>query len=76
MIEVGATFVGSIHQSFKLNEKYFVGQEKGYFSFGGSTIITVFENNRIKFSDDMVENSRNGMETYVLMGDSIGTKIK
>ncbi|MDR1458396.1 MAG: archaetidylserine decarboxylase [Puniceicoccales bacterium] len=76
MVEIGATFVGSIHQSFNLNERYFVGQEKGYFSFGGSTIITIFENNSVRFSDDIVENSKDGMETYVLMGDSMGTKIK
>jgi phosphatidylserine decarboxylase len=58
-----------------LKEKYFIGQEKGYFSFGGSTIITIFENNRVRISDDIVENSENGMETYVLMGDSMGVKI-
>ncbi|MDR0351610.1 MAG: archaetidylserine decarboxylase [Puniceicoccales bacterium] len=76
MIEIGATFIGSIHQSFKLNEKYFIGQEKGYFSFGGSTIITIFENDKVKFSDDLIKNSKDGMETYILMGDSIAMKTK
>jgi phosphatidylserine decarboxylase len=76
MVEVGATFVGSIYQTFDLGGKYYAGQEKGYFGFGGSTIITIFEKHKIKFSDDIIENSRKGMETYVLMGDSMGTKVK
>ena len=42
-IDVGATYVGSIHQTFTPGEPYAKGDEKGYFSFGGSCLILLFE---------------------------------
>jgi phosphatidylserine decarboxylase len=73
MVEIGAALVGSICQTFKPNAQTLKGMEKGYFAFGGSTVILIFEQGRIKFSDDLLENSANGVETYVLMGDEVAT---
>ncbi|MBI3236439.1 MAG: phosphatidylserine decarboxylase, partial [Chlamydiales bacterium] len=42
-VDVGATSVGSIHQTFTPYEPCFKGQEKGYFSFGGSCLLLFFE---------------------------------
>jgi phosphatidylserine decarboxylase len=42
-IEVGATCVGSILQTYSPNKKVNKGDEKGYFKFGGSTTILFFE---------------------------------
>lgn len=72
MIEIGATCVGSIKQIFSPFTNVLKGQEKGYFEFGGSTILLLFERGRIKFDHDLLENTLNGIETYTLMGDSIG----
>jgi phosphatidylserine decarboxylase len=49
------------------------GTEKGYFGFGGSTVISIFEKERVKFSNDILDNTANGVETYVLMGDEVAT---
>jgi phosphatidylserine decarboxylase len=73
MIEIGATCVGSLRQTFHSGKPALKGEEKGYFEFGGSTVILVFENGRVTFSPDILENTARGMETYVLMGDEIAT---
>lgn len=72
MIEVGATNVGSIQQSFVPGRTVVKGDEKGLFAFGGSCVITVFQNRRIRFDDDIVASSEQHMETYAKMGDRLG----
>ena len=39
-------------------------QEKGYFDFGGSTIVLVFEEGAIRFDEDLVKNTAEGLETF------------
>ncbi|MDR1590404.1 MAG: archaetidylserine decarboxylase [Puniceicoccales bacterium] len=72
MVEVGATCVGSITQTAEVGRLYFKGEEKGFFSFGGSTIITIFQKNRIRFAEDLRQNSANGIEMFAFMGDNMG----
>lgn len=72
MIEVGATFVGSIVQTFTPDMEVEKGMEKGYFKFGGSTIILLAEPDRILIDPDIVENTQHGYETSIRMGESIG----
>ncbi|MDO5402801.1 MAG: phosphatidylserine decarboxylase [Eubacteriales bacterium] len=71
MMEVGALMVGKI-----VNEKgqrYVCrGQEKGHFEFGGSTIILLFKKNRAVIDEDILNNSRRGIETKVRLGETIG----
>jgi len=71
MLEVGAIGVGSIRQTFRFNAPQAKGDEKGYFRFGGSTVLLLFEKNRVKFSDDLLKYSRDGLETYAFMGDEM-----
>jgi phosphatidylserine decarboxylase len=71
-IEVGATAVGTIRQTFKPEEKVSKGQEKGYFEFGGSCLVLLFEKGRIEFDADLVENTRKGYETFARFGESMG----
>jgi phosphatidylserine decarboxylase len=73
MVEIGAMGVGTIRQTFSPKNLALKGQEKGYFEIGGSTVILIFERNRVRFSEDVLENTARGMETYVLMGDEIAT---
>ena len=75
MVEVGATGVGKITQTAEAGRLYFKGEEKGYFSFGGSTVLTIFQKNKVKFSEDLRKNTLNGIETFALMGDRMGVKI-
>jgi len=73
-IEVGATCVGSIIQSYKPNSKIKKGSEKGYFKFGGSTVILFFKENTVKIHNDLLTQTQLGFETSVLMGEEIGLK--
>lgn len=73
MSEVGATMVGSILQTYKANHDVKVGQEKGYFAFGGSTVVLLFEQGKIRLSEDLIKNTELGFETQVLMGQTIGS---
>ncbi len=70
MAEVGATMVGSIIQTYKTNTVK-KGAEKGYFKFGGSTVILIFQNNSITVDSDLLENSAKNFETTVKMGERI-----
>lgn len=72
LIEVGATCVGTIRQSYESQRPVSKGQEKGWFEFGGSSTITLFEPGRIKLATDLVENSRQCRELYARMGDRMG----
>jgi len=69
LLEVGATCVGSIEQTYTPGTAIEKGAEKGYFRFGGSCFITIFEPGKIQFSDDLIEHSKAGREVYARMGD-------
>lgn len=73
MMEVGALLVGKIH-NYHGAGKVYRGQEKGRFEFGGSTVILLTEPGRVTIDHDLVENSRQGYETVVKMGEAIGRK--
>ena len=73
MVEVGAMNVGSIIQTCLEKTKCQKGAEKGYFALGGSSIVLFFEENTIKFDQDLIDNSLKGIETYGQFGDSLGT---
>ncbi|MDW8802973.1 phosphatidylserine decarboxylase [Clostridium sp. A1-XYC3] len=75
LIEVGATCVGSIIQTYPPNVKIKKGDEKGYFKFGGSTTVLFIEKNRIKIDEDIIMESKKGYETRVFMGEKIGQKL-
>lgn len=75
-VEVGATCVGSIIQSYKANTPISKGDEKGYFKFGGSTTILFFKPNTIIVDEDILTQSSLGFETKVNMGETIGRKYR
>lgn len=70
--DVGATLTGGIVQTYKENEFAEKGSEKGYFAFGGSTIILLFEKGKIQFNKDLIQNTNDGYETFLKMGEKIG----
>lgn len=69
---VGATMVGSILETYTPNQKVNKGDEMGYFAFGGSTIVMLIAKNNLKIDADILENTKNNMETFVQMGEKIG----
>lgn len=73
-IEVGATNVGSINQTYEPNQFYPKGAEKGYFAFGASALIMLFEPGKIAFDADL--DSSQHIEIKCLMGQSLGSKYE
>jgi phosphatidylserine decarboxylase len=71
-MEIGATCVGTIHQTFTPGQPVAKGAEKGYFAFGGSSTITLFEPGAIRLERDLVENSANQIELYARIGTPMG----
>ncbi|KAK2593687.1 phosphatidylserine decarboxylase [Conoideocrella luteorostrata] len=72
VICVGAMMVGSTVITRKAGEEVKRAEELGYFKFGGSTILLLFESGKIMFDDDMVDNSSGALETLIRVGMSIG----
>ena len=73
-VEIGATGVGKIVQSHDYDELFHRGEEKGYFLFGGSSVIIFGEPGAFKFDHDLIEKTQAGMETLVRLGETIGSK--
>jgi phosphatidylserine decarboxylase len=74
-VEVGATCVGSIIQTYSSGERVEKGSEKGYFKFGGSTVILFLEPNKASIDKDIINHTSQGIETAVLMGETIGKQL-
>jgi phosphatidylserine decarboxylase len=72
MVEVGATNVGSIQQSFVPGRPVKKGEEKGFFCYGGSCVITLFSAGAIRLDPDVAEQSSRCVETFARMGDRLG----
>lgn len=73
MVEVGATMVGSMIQTYT-GTTVKKGEEKGYFKFGGSTVVLLFEKNKIKIDEDLLMNTSKDLETTIKMGERIAVK--
>jgi phosphatidylserine decarboxylase len=69
---VGAMMVGSTVITRKGGEQVKRAEELGYFKFGGSTILLLFEPGKMRFDDDLVDNSNGALETLVRVGMSVG----
>ncbi|MCR5609405.1 MAG: phosphatidylserine decarboxylase [Lachnospiraceae bacterium] len=69
-MEVGAMLVGKI-QNHDGKGKTVRGQEKGMFLYGGSTIILLVKQDIININDNIIENSKNNIETKVKFGETI-----
>jgi phosphatidylserine decarboxylase len=68
LLEIGATCVGTIGQTFKPGEQIEKGEEKGYFAFGGSSTLTIFEPGAVKLEADLAEHSSRRTELYARVG--------
>lgn len=70
-MEVGAMLVGRI-VNFEQEAVVARGAEKGFFEYGGSTIILLVKKGAAKIRDDIAKNSAAGIESPVKMGERIG----
>jgi phosphatidylserine decarboxylase len=62
---VGAMMVGSTVITRKAGEQVKRAEELGYFKFGGSTLLLLFEPGQMRYDDDLVDNSKSALETLV-----------
>lgn len=72
LVDVGAFGVGTIVQTYR-GAEHKKGEEKGYFKFGGSTIILITPAGAIRYDTDLVENSAKGFETRVFCNEHIAS---
>ena len=73
-MEVGALMVGKICNYDKKEFKR--GEEKGYFCFGGSTVIVLVEKNTVIPDEDILKNSLEEVETKVSLFEAVGRMVK
>ncbi len=76
LVAVGATCVGSIHITAEDKASLKKGDEHGFFSFGGSTVLILFQPGAVTFDKDLLENTGKPMETIVKMGERIGVSAR
>ena len=72
---VGATCVGSVNITSPLPTQVKKGEELGYFRFGGSSVLTLFEKGAVKLSPDLLDSTASGIELYAKMGQALGEKL-
>ncbi len=72
MVAVGATMVGSINLTATPDSRVRKGDEHGFFAFGGSTVVLLFQPDTIRFEGDLLTRSAMPLETLVKMGRKIG----
>lgn len=70
-MEVGALLVGKI-SNHKQSTVVTRGEEKGFFEYGGSTIVVLTQKGRVTPRSDLLTNSKNGYETKVLQAHPLG----
>ncbi|KAI0549865.1 phosphatidylserine decarboxylase-domain-containing protein [Xylaria curta] len=72
VICVGAMMVGSTVITRQEGEHVKRAEELGYFKFGGSTIVVLFEPGKMVYDEDLVDNSNSALETLIRAGMSVG----
>ena len=77
-MEVGAMMVGKIKNANGSESRISVkrGEEKGFFAFGGSTILLITQRGTVIPDPRILSYSIRGIETRVLQGETIGTSGK
>jgi len=74
MVAIGAAMVSSMIVTAKIGQVLRKGDEHGYFQFGGSTLVLLFQKGTMVWDEDLLENSLGDppIETVVKMGTHIG----
>jgi phosphatidylserine decarboxylase len=75
-MEVGAMMVGKITNHCGDCCRVSRGAEKGYFEFGGSTIVLLLENDKADVCEDLLKNTLSGYETKVRQGEILALSRK
>ncbi|KAG0186490.1 hypothetical protein DFQ28_007720 [Apophysomyces sp. BC1034] len=71
---IGAMMVGSTVLTAEEGTHLARTDELGYFAFGGSTLVVIWQKDMIKFDNDLLENAEKPLETLVRVGNHIGRR--
>lgn len=74
-IEVGALMVGKI-KNLKNSGSCRRFEKKGWFEFGGSTVILLFQENQVRIDSEIWMNTDNNLETIVKYAQTFGEKME
>ncbi|CRX38789.1 archaetidylserine decarboxylase [Estrella lausannensis] len=72
LVEIGATFVGKVVSTFSPGKPVEKGDEKGYFSFGGSAVALLFKRGTLLIEKDLLQGTEEGLEVLCKMGQPLG----
>jgi phosphatidylserine decarboxylase len=73
-VEIGALTVGRIVQVHPLDAPFQRAEEKSVFRFGGSSIVLFGEPGAWRPSEDLLERTRENVETFVRLGDTVAER--
>jgi phosphatidylserine decarboxylase len=73
-VEIGAFAVASIVQTHHPGPVR-RGQEKGFFQFGGSSLVLLFQPGKVSFDADLIRDSSLGLEVQVAAGERVGSAV-
>lgn len=73
-MEVGALLVGKIRNHNETAGSFAKLQEKGYFEYGGSTVILLLKKDAVTVDADILKYSAQGIETKVKIGERIAAR--
>jgi phosphatidylserine decarboxylase len=65
--------VGSIVQTHPVDRPFRRGEQKSVFRFGGSAVVMLGEPGAWCPSEDILSKTREGVETFVRLGEEIGS---
>jgi phosphatidylserine decarboxylase len=73
-VEIGALSVGRIIQVHPRDTAFRRGEEKSVFDFGGSAVVVFGEPGAWRPADDLLEHTRDGVETFLRLGELLGLR--
>ncbi|MCL2603390.1 MAG: phosphatidylserine decarboxylase [Defluviitaleaceae bacterium] len=75
IMEVGATFVGSIVHRFLAGDNARRGWQASYFLPGGSLVLVYFKKDAVKLDAEIIDRTKKGIETKTAVGTSVGESL-
>ncbi|MCL2527614.1 MAG: phosphatidylserine decarboxylase [Defluviitaleaceae bacterium] len=73
LVEVGATFVGSIVHCFDIGQQVTRGQQASFFLPGGSLVLLFFKNGAFVPDEALISQTNEGYETRAQIGHPLGS---
>ncbi len=75
-VEIGALCVGKIVPTHADDKPFRRGDEKGYFLFGGSTVVILGETGRWKPEAELLKKTKEGLETFFKLGEKVASSTQ